>query len=70
MGLLYLRGRTIQKVGGEMMMGSIYGVAVIATHLFNIGCAGFNEILGSAINPEDSSFKMIMEGVNEVDQGL
>ena len=30
MGLLYLRGRTIQEVGGKIMMGSsIYGVAVI-----------------------------------------
>ena len=30
MGLLYLGGRTIQEVDGEMMMGlSIYGVAVM-----------------------------------------
>ena len=39
MGLLYLRGRTIQEVGhrpGEMMMGSsIYGVAVIDGSLYS-----------------------------------
>ena len=36
MGLLYLRGRTIQKVSGEMMMGSsIYGVAVIDGSLYS-----------------------------------
>ena len=30
MGWLYLGGRTVQEVGGEMMMGlSIYGVAVM-----------------------------------------
>ena len=35
-GLLYLRGRTIQEVGGEMMMGfSIYGVAVIDGSLYS-----------------------------------
>ena len=36
MGLLYLRGRTIQEVGGEMLMGSfIYGVAVIDGSLYS-----------------------------------
>ena len=36
MGLLYLRGHTIQEVGGEMMMGlSIYGVAVINVLLYS-----------------------------------
>ena len=36
MGLLYLRGRTIQEVGGKMMMGSsIYGVAVIDGSLYS-----------------------------------
>jgi len=33
---LYLRGRTIQEVGGEMLMGSsIYGVAVIDGSLYS-----------------------------------
>jgi len=36
MGLLYLRGRTIQEVGGEIMMGSsIYAVAVIDGSLYS-----------------------------------
>ena len=35
-GLLYLRGCTIQEVGGEMMMGSsMYGVAVIDGSLYS-----------------------------------
>ena len=36
MGLLYLKGRTIQEVDGEMMMGSsVYGVAVIDGSLYS-----------------------------------
>ena len=36
MGLLYLGGRTIQEVDGEMMMGlSIYGVAVMEGSLYS-----------------------------------
>ena len=36
MGWLYLGGRTIQEVGGEMMMGlSIYGVAVMDGSLYS-----------------------------------
>ena len=36
MGLLYLGGRTIQEVDGEMMMGlSIYGVAVMDGSLYS-----------------------------------
>ena len=38
--------------------------------LFNVGGAGFNKVICSAINPEDSSLEMIVEGVNEVDQGF
>ena len=36
MGSLYLGGRTIQEVDGEMMMGlSIYGVAVMDWSLYS-----------------------------------
>ena len=36
MGWLYLGGRTIQEVGGEMKMGlSIYGVAVMDGSLYS-----------------------------------
>ena len=36
MGWLYLGGRTIQEVGGEMMMGlSIYGVTVMDGSLYS-----------------------------------
>ena len=35
MAWLYLGGRTIQEVGGEMMMGlSIYGLAVMDRSLY------------------------------------
>ena len=51
MGLLYLRGRTIQEVGGKMMMGSsIYGVAVIVGRYapeFTV-CPNFVKICGLA----------------------
>ena len=36
MGLLYLRGHTVHKMGGETIMGSsIYGVVVINGSLYS-----------------------------------
>ena len=47
-GSLYLRGHTIQEVGGKMMIGSsIYGVAVIDGSL----CSRFYGMLRATLFP-------------------
>ena len=50
MGLLYLRGHTVYKMGGETIMGSsIYGVVVINGSLYSRFYVSIYALSGSAL---------------------